>query len=1097
MELRRLRSISIVNPFPLPIFPPGGLSASVTTTVWIGVFVVAFFNLRFGWVLSGLVVPGYLIPLILLKPLAALVIGVEGILTYFCVWTVSEYCSRWGLWCNFFGRDRFFALVLASMAVRLLLDGWLLPEIGAWVSEHWQWEFDYRNNFHSFGLIIVALIANQFWKPGLGRGLVYVGTHIGCTYLLVRYGLMALTNFNIGRVEYLYEDMASSFLSTPKAYVIVITTAFLASRMNLMYGWDFNGILIPSLLTLLWYEPLRILASFVESAVILNTGIWALRTPWLKKTTIEGARKVLLFFNISFLYKLLLGYTAYWFWPDAKVTDIYGFGYLLPTLMAVKAHDKNITIRLTRATIQVSIVAALAANVIGFGLTLLPLWWSHKGTVIATPIDDTTPSTIPSLLDTLRKEQVHLKQQRVPNSTLIPLPREMELFAEGVRQLKTYITSREQSDLRTARALLDQVQYDVEEVTGQFVVLRERVPPRGWGLYVIALQTPTGVGVEVPAPLDEWGTAEAGVRLFQALRGRTLAIAGSGRTTNTDGSADVLTNPHTIYQTFHKIQARRNVLQIRGITPEAEHGLRQAAGAQAADQEVSRQTRLWITSDLPPGLNLATLKEHIAEYHITWGAPRFTNLQRDTTWTDFVELWLDLQDRRTLYLRAMQEQSLVAPVSHVERIDGYLQSWLLGQKGEIAERGTNLYTPPTLAELRFFDEEVLSPLTHLIATDYRNGQWSASGQQAVQVVNAAAGTLGYQVVWYRHQQTQQDYLILRERPEQPTRRYWGTYVLRLGEVAPYIIQVPRPLFERNSFEQGVALFERLKAQSILIGGAHPNTNLDGRADIVQPENRQNLFNLTHQVLLRESGTDPRVVLQSRAFGPRPNRPTPTADVLFMTSEGQATQDRMSPLAQRVIQTLKEDGLQVRAIDGSPDTAGFEAGSVAQALYLNQTRNKEFVVLWASLQARARYQWRAESLVQETQFRLAGIASVETDLDTHLTRLGTQAPSPVVPDGLRALLARYINHRDIIALHALRPEWPQYRFERLVDQNSGQTFLLISTARLHLPAVVNLAARARTVSDTVVSHGIDHERISHFVSSRAGWLAFMAPRKEGP
>jgi gamma-polyglutamate biosynthesis protein CapC len=60
----------------------------------VGVFVVAFFNLRFGWVFSGLVVPGYLIPLILLKPLAALVVGIEGILAYCCIWTVSEYCSR-------------------------------------------------------------------------------------------------------------------------------------------------------------------------------------------------------------------------------------------------------------------------------------------------------------------------------------------------------------------------------------------------------------------------------------------------------------------------------------------------------------------------------------------------------------------------------------------------------------------------------------------------------------------------------------------------------------------------------------------------------------------------------------------------------------------------------------------------------------------------------------------------------------------------------------------------------------------------------------------------------------------------------------------
>ena len=60
--------------FPLYIFPEGSLSASVITTVWVGVLVVVFFNLRLGWLLSGLVVPGYLAPLILAKPWAASVI---------------------------------------------------------------------------------------------------------------------------------------------------------------------------------------------------------------------------------------------------------------------------------------------------------------------------------------------------------------------------------------------------------------------------------------------------------------------------------------------------------------------------------------------------------------------------------------------------------------------------------------------------------------------------------------------------------------------------------------------------------------------------------------------------------------------------------------------------------------------------------------------------------------------------------------------------------------------------------------------------------------------------------------------------------------
>ncbi|NNF45522.1 MAG: hypothetical protein HKN69_02015, partial [Desulfofustis sp.] len=54
--------------FILPIFPAHGLASSVVTTVWIGVWVSCFFNLRLGWVMSGMVVPGYLVPLILVKP---------------------------------------------------------------------------------------------------------------------------------------------------------------------------------------------------------------------------------------------------------------------------------------------------------------------------------------------------------------------------------------------------------------------------------------------------------------------------------------------------------------------------------------------------------------------------------------------------------------------------------------------------------------------------------------------------------------------------------------------------------------------------------------------------------------------------------------------------------------------------------------------------------------------------------------------------------------------------------------------------------------------------------------------------------------------
>ena len=64
-----------MNSWQLPIFPDDSVAVTVTTSIWVGVCVVAFFNMRFGWNLSGLVVPGYLVPLIMVKPETAAIIS--------------------------------------------------------------------------------------------------------------------------------------------------------------------------------------------------------------------------------------------------------------------------------------------------------------------------------------------------------------------------------------------------------------------------------------------------------------------------------------------------------------------------------------------------------------------------------------------------------------------------------------------------------------------------------------------------------------------------------------------------------------------------------------------------------------------------------------------------------------------------------------------------------------------------------------------------------------------------------------------------------------------------------------------------------------
>jgi len=350
--------------FPLPIFPEGGLASSVITTVWVGVFVLCFFNLRFGWVLSGLVVPGYLVPLLIVKPLAAAVIVVEAILTYGIVWLFSEKLSR-GRFPSLFGRDRFMGLILASIAVRLGMDGWILPQIADWLATNYNQRLDWQSDLQSFGLVIISLLANQFWKPGLVRGLFAAFVVTAISFVIIRYGLMEFTNFRMSGVSYLYEGLASSVLASPKAYMILVLTALYASHMNVKYGWDFSGILIPALIALQWYQPTKIVTSFVEAAAIYFIARQLLKTPWLANVTVEGANKILLFFNISFVLKLIVGHLLVWLAWDVKTTDFYGFGYLLSTLLAITAHDKDIFPRLMRSTLQVSFVGAVFGNLAG------------------------------------------------------------------------------------------------------------------------------------------------------------------------------------------------------------------------------------------------------------------------------------------------------------------------------------------------------------------------------------------------------------------------------------------------------------------------------------------------------------------------------------------------------------------------------------------------------------------------------------------------------------------------------------------------------------------------------------------------------------
>ena len=112
----------------------------------------------------------------------------------------------------------------------------------------------------------------------------------------------------------------------------------------------------------------------------------------------------------------------------------------------------------------------------------------------------------------------------------------LEVFAQGVRALLNYTNNKDHSLLDEARTHLARVNYRVDIIQGNHLYIQENMSRRGWGSYAINLHADNQLVVEVPAPFDERGTMEAGAKLFAAMEAKALAIAGSNRRTNADGS---------------------------------------------------------------------------------------------------------------------------------------------------------------------------------------------------------------------------------------------------------------------------------------------------------------------------------------------------------------------------------------------------------------------------------------------------------------------------------------------------------------------------------------------------------------------------------
>ncbi len=348
---------------------PQGLDNSLLVAVFAGVLVRFFFTETLGWVFSGLVVPGYLAAVLSVRPSAAAVILAEALVTFALVRGVSWLLGASRLGTPVFGRERFVWLVVCSVAVRLVFEALLAPVVSGWALAA-QWDPTDGFGFYGIGLVLVPLMANALWKPGLRAGAAQLTVVTLLSFWLIK--LVATgTNYSISRLALSFEGVALDFAASPKAYLLLLGGLVLAARASLRFGWDTSGVLIPGLLTLGAFSPLRLVGALAEALLLAALAGLAVRLPGLRRWNIEGPRRVIFVFTLGFLVKFIGCWVAQalsWHLDEGT----WGLGYLLPSLLATRMWQRKDSFVVLLPALVLPAAAFAMASTLGFGLKQLP-----------------------------------------------------------------------------------------------------------------------------------------------------------------------------------------------------------------------------------------------------------------------------------------------------------------------------------------------------------------------------------------------------------------------------------------------------------------------------------------------------------------------------------------------------------------------------------------------------------------------------------------------------------------------------------------------------------------------------------------------------
>jgi hypothetical protein len=968
----------------LSIFPTGsGLGQSVITTVWVGIAVVCFLNLRFGFPLTGLVVPGYLVPLLIVSPTSAVVIIIEAFVVYFVMHlSAKTIMERFG-YAEMFGRDRFFAIILISILVRVVMDTLFWPSI-ANVLGSWDITFDYSTQLYSLGLVIIALTANVMWNGGFRYGVKVTLVQLAVTYVLVRYGLMPFTNFSIANLAIMYEDVAASIIAAPKAYIILVITAFIASRANLKYGWEFNGIMLPALLALQLMQPSKLLTSFIETAVILILGTLLLQYTRLKNANFEGARLLLFFFNIGFAYKLALNNFIVNYYPALKVTDTFAFGYMLSTLLALKIYQKNALGLIIRATFQTSVVGGFAAIFIGFVIMFVPSLFignQIKSLQSYTEIQDLSQqlSEYKSYLYTDQKNKVEISQYQQTQN--------LQTFRAAIS-----ILNRDRTDLTNiskARDLLLKLDFSLRQ-DDEYIYIQDARKLAIRGLFVLAKQADSNLLLTVPHPSTERVASDSSALLMNHLKASALVL---GTQATPAFSADSTSQQSNYYWAFINALESEDIMQLRSVNT------RTTALLETGPFGANGQ--FWIFNRIPEAVSQSTLTELLGFNQSNFGLLTTKSLPSPNFTGRLIETFIDTSAYTSLLSKvALTDQLNQTPIAQInttieEEISAFIP--------KITAKGSQHFQTLSDNEAALWEYEILRPLYSL--SDQLVGQEITQDiLNQLNKINNIARMVGYQLSLLNTPRGR----FVKISPLDESQYYQlgqGLYFVHLDPANLLNIQVPRPLYESNTIQFASQLYQKSDAKLLLIAGAHPFASES--ANVMAAANVKTLFNIVHQSALRHYQQTGMLNLQVRSHS-APSHIRPSALAFQYTHPLPSHKHSL----EMVRKSLKELGVEHQIVLGQVATRGLELGTSPQTGYQLFSPTSELATLWLASDFKQHFSISNEALLQ----RLLAVSKQPLLKQTNIAALSPNDWQQIEAKNLKAF-------RDITEQYAFSQHLP--------------------------------------------------------------------------